>query len=45
MLKLLGNPSARELSHILVSFGLAQNLGALRALVSEGIRKDIWAYM
>lgn len=39
MFKLLGNPSTKELAHILVSIGLAQNFAALRALVSEGIQK------
>jgi degradative hydroxymethylglutaryl-CoA reductase len=39
LLKLLGNPSATVLSQILVSVGLAQNLAALRALVSEGIQR------
>ncbi len=38
-LKLLGNPDARRLSQIMVAAGLAQNLAALRALVSEGIQK------
>ena len=37
-LKLLGNPDARALSEIIVAAGLAQNLAALRALVSEGIQ-------
>lgn len=31
-MKILGNPSARELSEILVTVGLAQNFAALRAL-------------
>ena len=35
----MGNPSAQELSMIMVAEGLAQNLGALRALISEGIQK------
>jgi hydroxymethylglutaryl-CoA reductase len=39
LLKLLGNPNAQQLSHIMVSVGLAQNFAALRALVSEGIQK------
>jgi hydroxymethylglutaryl-CoA reductase len=38
-LRLLGNPSARELSAILAAVGLAQNLGALRALATEGIQR------
>ena len=37
-LKILGNPRARELAGIMVSVGLAQNLGALRALATEGIQ-------
>jgi hydroxymethylglutaryl-CoA synthase len=39
MMKLLGNPSTKQLAQILVSIGLAQNFAALRALVSEGIQK------
>jgi hydroxymethylglutaryl-CoA reductase len=38
-LKLLGNPRARELSEIMVAIGLAQNLGALKALATEGIQR------
>lgn len=38
-LKILGLPSAQELSEIIVAVGLAQNLSALRALASEGIQK------
>jgi len=38
-LKLLGNPDARRLSQIMVAAGLAQNLAALRALVTEGIQR------
>jgi len=38
-LKLLGNPDARRLSQIMVAAGLAQNLAALRALVTEGIQQ------
>lgn len=38
-LKLLGRPSATELSGIIVAVGLAQNLSALRALASEGIQR------
>ncbi len=38
-LKLLGNPDARRLSQIIVAAGLAQNLAALRALVTEGIQR------
>lgn len=37
--RLLEQPNARELSRILVSVGLAQNLSAIRALVTEGIQK------
>jgi hydroxymethylglutaryl-CoA reductase len=38
-LKLLGNPRARELAAIIAAVGLAQNLGAIRALATEGIQK------
>ncbi|MCO6452082.1 MAG: hydroxymethylglutaryl-CoA reductase, degradative [Caldilineales bacterium] len=38
-LRLLGDPNARELAEIIVAAGLAQNLAALRALVSEGIQR------
>lgn len=38
-LRLLGYPSARELSEIMVCVGLAQNFAALRALAIEGIQK------
>ena len=37
-LKLLGVESARDLSAVAAAVGLAQNLGALRALASEGIQ-------
>ncbi|TQS71069.1 hydroxymethylglutaryl-CoA reductase, degradative [Ornithinibacillus gellani] len=37
--KLLGTASAQELAQIIVSVGLAQNLGALKALVTDGIQK------
>ncbi len=37
-LDMLGNPNAQELSRIAAAVGLAQNLAALRALVSEGIQ-------
>ena len=37
--ELLGNPSAKELAHIIVSIGLAQNFAALKALVSTGIQQ------
>ena len=35
-LKILGNPGAKSLSSIMAAVGLAQNLGALRALATEG---------
>jgi len=38
-MKILGNPRARELAGVMVSVGLAQNLGALRALATEGIQR------
>ncbi len=38
-MEILGNPDAGELSRIAAALGLAQNLSALRALVSEGIQK------
>jgi len=38
-LKILGVKSARELSEVLAAVGLAQNLGALRALAREGIQR------
>lgn len=37
-LKILGKPSSRKLAEIMASVGLAQNLGALRALATEGIQ-------
>lgn len=37
--KILGVKSAVELAQVMASVGLAQNLGALRALASEGIQK------
>jgi len=36
---ILGVKTASELGHVIASVGLAQNLAALRALVSEGIQK------
>lgn len=36
---LMGNPSVKELGGIVAAIGLAQNLAALRALVSTGIQK------
>ena len=38
-LKLMGVTSSRELAEVIVSVGLAQNLGALRALATEGIQR------
>ncbi len=38
-MKMLGHPKARELAQIIVSVGLAQNLGALNALSTEGIQR------
>jgi len=38
-LKILGVNSAKELSEIMAAVGLAQNLAALRALVTEGIQR------
>ncbi len=38
-LKILGVESARELAEVMVAVGLAQNLGALRALATEGIQR------
>lgn len=38
-LKILGNPTSAQLSVIMASVGLAQNLSALRALGCEGIQK------
>ena len=37
--ELLGHPSAVELAGIVASIGLAQNLAAVRALVTDGIQK------
>lgn len=37
-MKLLGNPTASELAKVIASVGLAQNLSALRALVTNGIQ-------
>ena len=37
--ELLGTTNARELAMVMASVGLAQNLGALRALVTDGIQK------
>ncbi|MFD2210329.1 hydroxymethylglutaryl-CoA reductase, degradative [Virgibacillus halophilus] len=38
-LRLLGVDSAEELAQIIVTVGLAQNLGALKALATDGIQK------
>ena len=38
-LKILGHPNAQKLSNIMAAVGLAQNLGALRALACEGIQQ------
>ncbi len=38
-LKILGVSSARELSEVIGSVGLAQNLAAIRALATEGIQR------
>lgn len=38
-LKLLRNPTARQLAEIICAVGLAQNLSALRALATEGIQQ------
>jgi hydroxymethylglutaryl-CoA reductase len=38
-LKILGAGSARELAEAMAAVGLAQNLGALRALATEGIQR------
>jgi len=38
-IKLMGVETARELSEIIASVGLAQNLAALRALATEGIQR------
>jgi hydroxymethylglutaryl-CoA reductase len=38
-LKILGVQSAQELAEIAVAVGLAQNMGALRALATEGIQR------
>ncbi|UMB60374.1 hydroxymethylglutaryl-CoA reductase, degradative [Lutibacter sp. A80] len=38
-LKMLGNPSAKELMKIIAVAGLAQNFAALRALTTSGIQK------
>lgn len=37
-LKILGISDARQLAEVMVAVGLAQNLGALRALATEGIQ-------
>ena len=37
--KICGRPSAQELAMAMAAVGLAQNLGALRALTTEGIQR------
>jgi hydroxymethylglutaryl-CoA reductase len=37
-LRILGSPNARELAGIMAAVGLASNLAALRALVTDGIQ-------
>ncbi|RJQ42191.1 MAG: hydroxymethylglutaryl-CoA reductase, degradative [Anaerolineaceae bacterium] len=39
VLKLMGVQKASDLAEIIISVGLAQNLGALRALATEGIQR------
>ncbi len=39
VLKILGVKSANELAEVITAVGLAQNLGALRALADEGIQR------
>jgi hydroxymethylglutaryl-CoA reductase len=38
-MKIVGVTSARELSEVMVAVGLAQNLAAMRALVTDGIQR------
>jgi hydroxymethylglutaryl-CoA reductase len=38
-MELMGKPNSRELSAIAAAVGLAQNLGALKALTTDGIQK------
>ncbi|MEM1873739.1 MAG: hypothetical protein QXF57_04030, partial [Acidilobaceae archaeon] len=38
-LKILGVKTSRELAEVMAAVGLAQNLAALRALVTEGIQR------
>ncbi len=38
-LKILGVEGARELAEVMAAVGLAQNLAALRALVTDGIQR------
>ena len=38
-MELMGQPNSRELSAIAAAVGLAQNLGALKALATDGIQK------
>jgi hydroxymethylglutaryl-CoA reductase len=39
LLRVMGLPSRRELAEVVAAVGLVQNLGALRALVTEGIQE------
>ncbi len=43
-LAMLDVDSAKELAQVMAAVGLAQNLAALRALVTEGIQKDTWGF-
>ncbi len=38
-LEILGNPTAKELMQIIAATGLAQNFGALRSLITNGIQE------
>jgi len=38
-MQILGRPRAAELAEVMAAVGLAQNLGALRALATEGIQR------
>jgi hydroxymethylglutaryl-CoA reductase len=37
--KIMGQPTAQELAILMAAVGLAQNMGALKALASEGIQR------
>lgn len=43
-LAMLDIDSAKELAQVIAAVGLAQNLAALRALVTEGIQKATWDF-